>query len=76
MDLARTQLAALEALPRPAVVTCRTGPRSSALVYLYAGLQSGEPAADVLRRAEEDGAPFTKSDQLKDWVASGLATLG
>src|SRR3954454_25190612 len=38
MDLAREQLAALAALPRPTLVTCRTGPRSSALVYLYAGL--------------------------------------
>src|SRR5271169_1027103 len=28
MDLARRQIAALDALPRPTVVTCRTGPRS------------------------------------------------
>src|SRR3954464_7983583 len=27
LELARTQLAALEALPRPTLVTCRTGPR-------------------------------------------------
>src|SRR6476619_3089555 len=38
MDLARRQIAELEELPRPTLVTCRTGPRSSALVYLYAGL--------------------------------------
>src|SRR3954462_13047030 len=30
MDLARRQLEALESLPRPVLVTCRTGPRSSA----------------------------------------------
>jgi protein tyrosine phosphatase (PTP) superfamily phosphohydrolase (DUF442 family) len=76
MDLAREQLAALESLPRPTLVTCRTGPRSSALVYLYAGLQSGASADDVLRRAEDDGAPFTKSDALKAWVAKGLSELG
>src|SRR4051794_31091621 len=34
MDLARQQITALDALPRPTLVTCRTGPRSSALVYL------------------------------------------
>jgi hypothetical protein len=76
MELAREQLAALDALPRPTLVTCRTGPRSSALVYLYGGLQSGESADDVLRQAEQDGAPFTKSDELKAWVAKGLAELG
>src|SRR5882724_252057 len=44
-DLARQQVAALDQLPRPTLVTCRTGPRSSALVYLYAGLKS-RAAAD------------------------------
>ena len=41
MDIARRGVAALDELPRPTLVTCRTGPRSSALVYLYSGLQSG-----------------------------------
>src|SRR5436190_3078088 len=40
MDLARRQIAALDQLPRPTLVTCRTGPRSSALVYLYSGLRA------------------------------------
>ena len=75
MDLAREQLAALEGLPRPTLVTCRTGPRSSALVYLYAGLRSGDSADDVLRQAEDDGASFTRSDELKAWVAKGLSEL-
>jgi hypothetical protein len=76
MDLAREQLAALEGLPRPTMVTCRTGPRSSALVYLYSGLHSGASADEVLRQAEEHGAPFTQSDELKDWVRQGLGELG
>src|SRR3954469_22087256 len=76
MDLAREQLAALAALPRPTLVTCRTGPRSSALVYLYAGLQEHSSADDVLRQAEDDGAPFTKSEPLKDWVRQALGELG
>jgi hypothetical protein len=41
MTLARQHIAALDELPRPTVVTCRTGPRSSAVVYLYAGLRAG-----------------------------------
>jgi hypothetical protein len=75
MDLAREQLAALEALPRPALVTCRTGPRSSALVYLAAGLRDNADADDVLRQAEADGAPFVQSDELKAWVRQGLSEL-
>jgi hypothetical protein len=75
MDLARRQIAALEVLPRPTLVTCRTGPRSSALVYLYAGLRAGASADEVLARAEVDGAPFCGSDELKAWVARGLDEL-
>src|SRR4051795_11201276 len=75
MELARRQVAALDELPRPTLVTCRTGPRSSALVYLFAGLRSRATADDVLARAEADGAPFTQSDELKDWVRQGLGEL-
>jgi hypothetical protein len=75
MDLARQQIAALDRLPRPTLVTCRTGPRSSALVYLYAGLRAGAGAEEVLARAEADKAPFCGSDDLKAWVARGLTEL-
>jgi len=74
-ELARKQVAALDRLPRPTLVTCRTGPRSSALVYLYAGLRAGVEADEVLARAEADGAPFCGSDELKAWVTQGLAEL-
>src|SRR5215471_20565654 len=50
MDLAREQIAALDRLPRPTLVTCRTGPRSAALIYLYAGLKAGANADEVLAR--------------------------
>jgi len=75
MDVARRGVAALDELPRPALVTCRTGPRSSALVYLYSGLRSGASADEVLARAEADGAPFTQAEPLKAWVTKGLAEL-
>jgi len=73
--LAREHVAALDRLPRPTLVTCRTGPRSSAVVYLYAGLRAGATADQVLARAEADGAPFCASDELKSWVVRGLAEL-
>jgi hypothetical protein len=76
LDLARRQIAALDELPRPTLVTCRTGPRSSALIYLYAGLQAGASADDVLARAQADGAPWPGSDELRAWVSDGLAQLG
>ena len=75
LDLARRQIEALDGLPRPTLVTCRTGPRSSALIYLYAGLQGGASADDVLARAEADGAAFMQSDELRTWVADGLEQL-
>ncbi len=75
MDVARRGIAALDELPRPTLVTCRTGPRSSALVYLYAGLRSGASADEVLTRAEADGAPFAGAEPLKAWVVQGLAEL-
>ena len=75
MELARRQIAALDELPRPTLVTCRTGPRSSALVYLYAGLKAGATANEVLARADADNAPFAGSDELRAWVVQGLDEL-
>ena len=75
MDLARRHVAALDQLPRPTLVTCRMGPRSSAAVYLYAGLKAGASPEDVLARAEADGAPFAGSDELRAWVTQGLDEL-
>jgi hypothetical protein len=75
MDLARQHVAALDSLPRPTLVTCRTGPRSSAVVYLYAGLRSGATADQVLAQADADDAPFSHSDELKAWVTQGLEEL-
>lgn len=75
MDITRQHIAALDRLPRPTVVTCRTGARSSALVYLYAGLRAGAAADEVLASAEADDAPFARSDELRAWVAQGIDEL-
>jgi len=75
MDLARQFVAALDELPRPTLVTCRAGPRSSAAIYLYAGLRSGATADEVLARAEEDNAPCAASVELKAWITQGLDEL-
>jgi hypothetical protein len=75
MDLARRQIAALDELPKPALVTCRAGPRSSALVYLYSGLKSGASADEVLAQAEADEAPFAGNEELRAWVTQGLDEL-
>jgi hypothetical protein len=75
MALARRQVAALDELPRPTAVTCRAGPRSSALVYLYAGLRAGAGAEEVLARARADDAPFVGNEELERWVIQGLTEL-
>lgn len=75
MDLARQHVGALDELPRPTLVTCRKGPRSSAVIYLYAGLKAGATPEEVLARAEADDALFAGSEELKAWVAQGLEEL-
>jgi hypothetical protein len=75
LDLAQQQIGALEGLPRPTLVTCRTGPRSSALIYLYAGLKQGASADEVIARAEADNAPWAQSDELRAWVTESLDRL-
>jgi len=75
MSLARQHIEALDKLPRPTLVTCRTGPRSSAVIYLYEGLKAGATEQEVLARAQSDGAPFLQSDELVGWVKQGLAEL-
>jgi hypothetical protein len=75
LDLAREHMAALDRLPRPTLVTCRAGPRSSAIAYLYAGLRAGASAEAVLARADADGAPFAGSEELRAFVTHGLEEL-
>jgi hypothetical protein len=54
---------------------CRSGPRSSALILLYEALHSGEPAEQVLARAEREGAPFVQSAECRAWLEQGLREL-
>ena len=75
LDLARQHIAAIDRLPRPTLVTCRAGPRSSAVIYLYSGLRAGATADEVLARADADGAPFAGFDDLRSFVTQGLAEL-
>jgi hypothetical protein len=75
MSYADVEAAVVDDLPRPTLVTCRSGARSSALVYLYQALDRGESAEQVLARAESDGAPFVRSDECRIWVEQGLREL-
>ena len=75
IDLAREHIAALDRLPRPTLVTCRTGPRSAAVAYLYAGLRAGATPEEVLARADADGAPFAGVDAYRAFVTQGLEEL-
>jgi hypothetical protein len=75
LDLAREHVAALDSLPRPTLVSCRTGPRASAVAYMYAGLKAGAAPEEVMRAAELDKAPFCAFEEYKDWVRSSMLTL-
>jgi hypothetical protein len=75
LDLAKQHVKALDELPRPTLVSCRTGPRSSAVAYMYAGLKAGADPEDVIRAAEKDEAPFCKFDEYKNWVRESMKKL-
>jgi len=75
LALAHQHVRALDELPRPTLVTCRAGPRSSAVAYLYAGLVAGAEPRAVLDAAERAQAPFCRFEDYKAWVAESLVAL-
>lgn len=75
LDLARQHIAALEHLPRPTLISCRSGPRASAVAYMYAGLKAGATPDEVLAAAEKDDAPFCASKEIQEWVRSSMESL-
>jgi protein tyrosine phosphatase (PTP) superfamily phosphohydrolase (DUF442 family) len=76
LDLARQHVQALDELPRPTLVSCRAGPRSAAVAYMYAGLKAGADPEDVIKAAEKDGAPFCAFEEYKQWVRDSMKALG
>jgi len=75
LDLAKQHVEALDNLPRPTLISCRTGPRASAVAYMYAGLKHGADPDDVISAAERDNAPFASNAELKEWVRASMAAL-
>jgi len=75
LDLARRHVNALDELPRPTLISCRTGPRASAVAYMYAGLKQGVHPDEILAAAEEADAPFFRVPEYRDWVKSSIETL-
>lgn len=73
--LARQHVEALDALPRPTLVSCRSGPRASAVAYMYAGLKAGASFEEVIGAAERDQAPFCAFPECREWVRSSLQSL-
>jgi hypothetical protein len=75
LDLAKQHVKALDSLPRPTLISCQTGPRASAVAYMYSGLKLGVEPDQVIAAAEQDNAPFTKFDEYKNWVRSSIESL-
>ena len=74
-DLAKQHVTALDSLPRPTLITCRTGPRASAVAYMYSGLKLEASADEVIAAAEKDNAPFIQFEEYKNWVRSSIQSL-
>jgi hypothetical protein len=75
LDLAKQHVDALDSLPRPTLISCRTGPRASAVAYMYSGLKLGAEPDEVLATAEQDHAPFIQFEEYKEWVRSSIKSL-
>jgi protein tyrosine phosphatase (PTP) superfamily phosphohydrolase (DUF442 family) len=75
LELATQHVNALDSLPRPTLISCRTGPRASAVAYMYSGLKLGAEPDEVIATAEKDNAPFTKINEYKNWVRSSIESL-
>ena len=75
LELAKQHVEALDTLPRPTLVSCRAGPRSSAVAYMYAGLQQNADPDDVVAAATRDNAPFVANAELVAWVRDMMAAL-
>src|SRR6266487_441932 len=75
LDLARQHVNALDSLPRPTLISCRTGPRASAVAYMYSGLKLGAEPDEVLEMAEKDQAPFIQFNEYKEWVRLSIESL-
>jgi hypothetical protein len=75
LELATQHVSALDSLPRPTLISCRTGPRASAVAYMYSGLKLGADPDEVIAAAEKDNAPFTKVEEYKHWVRSSIESL-
>lgn len=75
LDLARQHVEALDALPRPTLVTCRTGPRAAAVAYMYAGVRQGADPEEVLAAAERDEAPFVPHEPYREWIRASITAL-
>jgi hypothetical protein len=75
LELAQQHVKALDSLPRPTLISCRMGPRASAVAYMYSGLKLNANPNDVITAAENDNAPFTKFDEYKEWVRSSIESL-
>lgn len=75
LELARQHVAALDTLARPTLISCRSGPRASAVAYMYAGLKQNATYEEVLAAAEHDSAPFCAFEDYKEWVRTSLESL-
>ena len=75
LELARQHVEALDTLPRPTLISCRTGPRASAVAYMYAGLKVGADAEAVLAAAQRDEAPFCAFPEYQEWVRTSMNAL-
>ena len=75
LDIAIQHVNALDSLPRPTLIACRTGPRASAVAYMYSGLKLGVEPEEVIAAAEKAHAPFTQIDEYKEWVRTSIISL-
>lgn len=68
--------AALDSLPRPTVIICKTARRASAVVAAYEGVKGRNSVDEVLSRASAQDLKFLGHEGLKKWVSTVVETFG
>ena len=65
-------IAALDALPRPALISCKSGARATAVARLYAARKLNATSEVVLRAAIAKKEPWTNNEKLVQWIKDNL----
>lgn len=67
-------LQAIERLPKPALLHCKSGMRSGAMALMYVATQEGMSADEAMEKGKQLGFDCDKSPQMKEFFKHYIST--